>query len=360
MSLYKRPGSRYWWAKIRLPDGGRVCRSSGTANRQEAQEWLDRLRADLWRVLRLGERPTYSWQDAVVRWCVEKADKATAHEDRVKFQWLEGYLRGHALHSITRDDIQAIGEAKVAESSRATANRYLALVRAVLRRAAGPWQWIEKAPAVTLYPEAKRRVRWLNTEEVIRLLNALPPHQRQPARFALATGLRQANVLQLQWSEVDLPRRTAWVHADEAKGREAFGVPLNGEAMAVLSEENGKHRERVFTFRGRPLAAANTRSWRNALKHAGIENFRWHDLRHVWATWHVMAGTTIAELQELGAWKSDLMVNVTRTSRRSNCERPLIGWIHFCIQLRRPTRRNPCKVLINWLPDQGSNLGPAD
>ena len=40
------------------------------------------------------------------------------------------------------------------------------------------------------------------------------------------------------------------------------------------------------------------------LKRAGIKNFRWHDLRHVWATWHVMAGTTIAELQELGAWKS--------------------------------------------------------
>jgi integrase len=56
------------------------------------------------------------------------------------------------------------------------------------------------------------------------------------------------------------------------------------------------------------LGQANTRSWRNALKRAGIENFRWHDLRPVRATWHVMAGTTIAELQELGAWKSDLMV----------------------------------------------------
>ena len=65
---------------------------------------------------------------------------------------------------------------------------------------------------------------------------------------------------------------------------------------------------RVFTFRGRPLGQANTRSWRNALKRAGIENFRWHDLRHDWATWHVMAGTTIAELQELAAWESDLMV----------------------------------------------------
>ena len=166
MSLYKRPNSRYWWAKIRLPDGGCVCRSSGTAKRKEAQEWLDHTRAGLWRVHRLGERPTYTWQDAVVRWSEEKADKATALEDRVKFQWLDGYLRGRLLHTITRDDVQAIGETKARETSRATANRYLALVRAVLKRAAGPWQWIEKAPAVTLYPEAKRRVRWLTKQEV--------------------------------------------------------------------------------------------------------------------------------------------------------------------------------------------------
>jgi len=308
MSLYKRPDSRIWWAAIRLPDGGRVCRSSGTANRQEAQEWLDHMRADLWRIHRLGERPTYPWQEAVVRWCKEKAHKATALEDRAKFRWLDGYLRGRLLHTITRDEIQAIGEAKARESSRATANRYLGLVRAVLKRAAGPWQWIEKAPAVTLYPEAKRRVRWLTKEEVIRLLQALPPHQRQLARFALATGLRQANVLGMRWPNVDLERRTAWVHADEAKGGTAIGVPLNDEAIAVLREEIGKHCDYVFTFRRRPLANANTKAWKNALRRAGIEHFRWHDLRHVWATWHLMAGTTLGELQELGAWKSEAMV----------------------------------------------------
>ena len=85
-------------------------------------------------------------------------------------------------------------------------------------------------------------------------------------------------------------------------------MPLNDEAMAVLNEEKGKHPARVFTYKGIPLGQVNTRSWRNALKRAGIENFRWHDLRHVWATWHVMAGTTIAELQALGAWKSESMV----------------------------------------------------
>ena len=128
MSLYKRPDSRIWWAAIRLPDGSRVCRSTGTANRQEAQEWLDRLRSDLWHVHRLGERPSYTWQQAVVRWCEEKSHKATAQGDRAKFQWLDRYLAGRLLHTITRDEIQAIGAAKAQESSRATANRYLALM----------------------------------------------------------------------------------------------------------------------------------------------------------------------------------------------------------------------------------------
>jgi hypothetical protein len=85
-------------------------------------------------------------------------------------------------------------------------------------------------------------------------------------------------------------------------------VPLNDEALAVLREELGKHPLRVFTFKGRPVGQANTRALRNALKRAGIKNFRRHDLRHVWATWHVMAGTTMAELPELGAWKSAEMV----------------------------------------------------
>jgi integrase len=86
------------------------------------------------------------------------------------------------------------------------------------------------------YPEVKRRVRWLNKEEATRLLDALQTHQRQLTCFVLATGLRQANVLGLKWSDVDMDRRTAWVHADDAKGGEATGVPLNDEAVAVLRE----------------------------------------------------------------------------------------------------------------------------
>ncbi len=63
-----------------------------------------------------------------------------------------------------------------------------------------------------------------------------------------------------------------------------------------------KHPKRVFTYYGKPVDSANTRAWRQALKDAGIEDFRWHDLRHTWASWHVQNGTRLEVLKELGGW----------------------------------------------------------
>ena len=48
----------------------------------------------------------------------------------------------------------------------------------------------------------------------------------------------------------------------------------------------------------------NTKAWKQALKRAGIKHFRWHDLRHTWASWHVQSGTPLQVLQELGGWSS--------------------------------------------------------
>ena len=106
----------------------------------------------------------------------------------------------------------------------------------------------------------------------------------------------------------DLNSGHAWVDAQQSKNRKAIAVPLNATAQAVLRRQLGKHPERVFTYAGKPLGWANTKAGRNALMRAGIENFRWHDLRHTSASWHRQSGTPTHELQRLGGWKSSVMV----------------------------------------------------
>ncbi|MFL6775239.1 MAG: site-specific integrase, partial [Sphingomicrobium sp.] len=152
------------------------------------------------------------------------------------------------------------------------------------------------------------RVRYLTHEQAEALLACLPEHQREVVLFALSTGLRQRNVLHLGWDQVDLHRRIATIEAGDTKNGNALGVPLNEAAVAVLQRQQGKHKSRVFTYRGKPLNSANTRTWRKALKACGIRDFRWHDLRHTWATWLRQADVPTWVLQELGGWKSETMV----------------------------------------------------
>lgn len=140
------------------------------------------------------------------------------------------------------------------------------------------------------------------------LLRELPPHLKAMATFTLATGRRRANVTGLTWQQVDLERKLAWIHPDQAKARKAIGVPLNETAIAVLRSEVGKHPERVFTYAREPIFQVSTKAWYSALTRAGIEDFRWHDLRHTWASWHAQNGTPLMALQELGGWETEKMV----------------------------------------------------
>jgi len=70
----------------------------------------------------------------------------------------------------------------------------------------------------------------------------------------------------------------------------------------------GKHATHVFSYRGVPITQVSTKAWYAALDRAGIKEFRWHDLRHTWASWHVQNGTPLFALQELGGWESAEMV----------------------------------------------------
>lgn len=307
MGLYRR--GDVWWVVFTTPDGERIRRSAGTTDEARAQEFHDRLKVRKWDEQRLGVRPEMSWQDAVVRWLKETRDKRSHDKDVARLRALDRDLGHLLLRQVTRDVIDRIADAKAKQSSPSNANRYLALIRSILRRARDEWNWLESIPKVRLFREPRGRIRFLSPEEAQRLLVQLPPHLRDMAQFALATGLRQRNVSFLRWDQVDMARRVAWIHPDEAKAGRAIGVPLNESAVQVLRRRLGQDNAHVFTYEGKPVARCSTVAWKKALERAGIERtFRWHDLRHTWASWHVQSGTPLQELMELGGWASLEMV----------------------------------------------------
>jgi len=163
--------------------------------------------------------------------------------------------------------------------------------------------------------EPIRRIRFLIPEEARRLLAELPAHMADMAAFSLATGLRAANVCGLQWSQFDETRKLAWIHPDQAKARRAIAVPLNGPALAIVLKRRGMHATHVFSYLDKPITQVSTKAWYGVLERAGISDFRWHDLRHTWASWHVQSGTPLFALQELGGWESIEMCAAMRTWR---------------------------------------------
>ncbi|MGS2724781.1 tyrosine-type recombinase/integrase [Porticoccus sp. GXU_MW_L64] len=308
MSLYKR--GNIWWVKFTAPNGQFIRRSTKTSDKRLAQEFHDQLRSESWRVAYLGDKPRVTWQEAVVRWTSEKEGcKRSLDKDLLIFKWLHPYLGSFYLDEISRELIAAITQAKLAEGVKpSTVNRHLALLRAVLRCAEREWECIDKAPYIRFLSEPKRRVRWLRRSEADKVLSELPEHLAEMMRFTLATGLREKNVTQLKWSQVDAHRQCAWIHPDEAKGKQAIAVPLNQDAIDVLTRQEGKNSTYVFTYKGKAVWRANNHAWRKALKRAGVNDFRWHDLRHTWASWHIQAGTPLHVLQELGGWSDASMV----------------------------------------------------
>lgn len=307
MSLIKRGTT--WWVDFVAPNGERIRRSTGTEQEDLAQEYHDQLKAQLWRVHRLGERPRHTWNEAVVRWLKEQSHKATIETDKIHLRWLHQFLGDKYLDAINRDLIDKIKDAKLAEEvSNATVNRVLEVLRAILRKSVNEWEWLDRAPFIRMLKEPTRRIRYLTHDEAQRLLAVLPKHLSDMAAFSLATGLRRANVTGLQWSQVDLTRRLAWIHPDQAKARKAIAVPLNAEAVLLIRKQIGKHAVHVFSYKGRPITQVSTKAWYKGLAAVGIDDFRWHDLRHTWASWHVQNGTPLFALQELGGWESPEMV----------------------------------------------------
>lgn len=310
MTLYKRKDSPFYWMRF-APIKGELKpfqQSTGTANKRQAQQLHDKRKAERWEVENLDVKPKHTWDEAAQRFLEETTHKRTQAWDVSMLKWFQPYLGGKELKDINKALIDHIRAVRAKGVTPGTCNRYMALVRAILRRACFDWEWVDRVPKVGQLRDKGGRIRSLTHGEFVKLLEQLPEHLRDMAVFSVATGLRQSNVTRLQWKQVSIERAHLWISADQHKNGKAHSVPLNQAALQVLEKRKGDHPTHVFTYEGNPIVQVNTKAWRNALVRAGIADFRWHDLRHTFATWHREAGTPTHELQRLGGWKTLEMV----------------------------------------------------
>jgi integrase len=239
----------------------------------------------------------------------ETTDKRSIDMDRLHLRALDPFLRDRRLSAINMDVLALfICDRRERDGvANSTINRALEIVRRILNLAHQDWHWLQQVPRVRMLKEPKRRIRFLTHEEADRLNEALPEHLRPVVRYALATGCRMSEILHLEWSRVDFNRRVAWLDPGTTKNGEGRGIPLNKDAVLALRSIQGIDARWCFTYQGEPMQEIGS-AWERSLRRAGIEKFRFHDLRHTWASWHVMSGTRLQELMELGGWKSFEMV----------------------------------------------------
>ena len=283
-----------------------------------------------------------------MRWFEEQAHKKSLDADKGRIRFWLMHFEGVLLKDISEAKIYAavswmtnrkaaerwkqraasmqkkgidIGPYKPEPVSTSTKAKHLALMKALMRAAEREWKWIEKSPVIKVPQERNKRVRWLEPAEAKRLIDECPEPLKSTVEFALATGLRRSNIVDLKWQQIDMQRKVAWIYPEESKSGRAIGVALNDTACAVLKQQLGKHHNWVFvhteavkrndgttTAGVRKMRVDSNTAWRAALKRAGIEDFRFHDLRHTWASWLIQSGVPLSALQEMGGRESIEMV----------------------------------------------------
>jgi integrase len=175
------------------------------------------------------------------------------------------------------------------------------------------WEWARENPVAKVSREKvnNHMERWLTLEEQKNLLDKSPQWLQEIILFAVNTGLRQSEILDLEWSRVDLNRKTITILEQKNQGRDT--LPLSEGALKVLQNRaeaclNGT--KYVFHIQNATRISSRNflRGFYSAARKAGIENLRFHDLRHTFATRLAQAGVALYTIQKLGRWKSISMV----------------------------------------------------
>lgn len=200
------------------------------------------------------------------------------------------------------------------KKSPATVNRYLASLSHAFTVAVNEWEWLPLNPMrrVRRPHEGQARVRFLDDAERDRLLKAC---RDSPNTYlytivvlALSTGARHGEIMSLRWRDMDLDRGVA--RLERTKNKERRALPLTHHALTLLRElkASGGDSEFVFARSDGKAPMELRKHWYAATKRAGIDDFRFHDLRHSAASYLAMNGATLAEIAEVLGHKTLQMV----------------------------------------------------
>jgi integrase len=183
----------------------------------------------------------------------------------------------------------------------ASVNREIALLSHMLGKAV-EWGMLETSPFKKgkrlMFKENNHRLRFLTDDEVDTLLRACTSHLRPIVEVALLSGMRRGELLSLKWEQI----RNGFIYLTETKSGKARQIPINDRLSEVLKEARRKnHLKSEYVFcnsQGRRFHEVK-RSFTSACRRAGIEEFRFHDLRHTFASRLVMKGASLRAVQEL-------------------------------------------------------------
>jgi integrase len=309
--LWKIPGQR-----TKRKAWGFTAQINGKQVRRYKAEWTqDDAEAELAKALLQIESPKpkshgITLAQATDRYLASKARKRTIGSDRRQLDLLKAEFGAETpLAEITASRIsdykakrlaavRKIGEGETAVERRLTAaavNRPLALLRHLLRLAHEEWEAIENVPRIRLEKEPQGRLRWLTQEEITRLLEACAKSKNKELRaavmIALNSGLRRGELLGLTWERVDLSRGV--IRLELTKSGRRREVPMNDDSYRALVSLGPRTNGRVFKTRYIQTA------YNNAVAVAKLDDVNFHTLRHTFASWAVMRGVTLKELQEL-------------------------------------------------------------
>jgi integrase len=232
--------------------------------------------------------------------------KASYSRERYSIERIKEYFAGRYLSDVTTWAVEKWKRERAKQVQPSTVNRELTILKHMLKMAVR-WELASTNPAASVapFPGQEGRTRFASEEELPRLLEACRNQITSPWLYpsvilAINTGPRQGNLLNLKFEDIDLEQNL--IHFVRTKNRKVNVVPMNREAREAV-EWFLQHRYGDYLIMW-PWAKRLGRTtlydaFKRACKEAGIENFRWHDLRHTTGSYLVMAGNDLVTVQQI-------------------------------------------------------------